>query len=353
VVRQGTGTGATASYAYTGTGTLNTFITATVRKVGCALGIPFRFDILAGGTIEATMIGGADVMCWGSTTPAFTLQGDIPTGANITWTVSPCILVANCTETGLTFNLIPNANQSGWATITADINAGCTSNTILTRQVWINNPVTAPRFISQALENADGDLQLCPNEAYTVSVIVPNEGKILEFEYTTPYCVSVISAITQGNHFYMHLSPVNADCYDYIYIRAKNSCGWGPYRLLKVYVNAYCSGGGVNPCGTEPNGLGRPCDHLGFSAYANPFHDNFRVRIDGLDLDENTIDDNTLAGFQYEIRVYDKQGVLKRQTYSDKVQTLIDMQTLPTDTYHVTVLFGGGVHSVSKQVMKR
>jgi hypothetical protein len=100
--------------------------------------------------------------------------------------------------------------------------------------------------------------------------------------------------------------------------------------------------------------LGRPCDHLGFSAYSNPFQDRFRIRIDGIEtIDYNTLDDQTPAGFTYEIRIYDQQGNIKRQLQSATVQTEINMANLPDDTYFVNVIFGGGEHIITKQVRKQ
>jgi hypothetical protein len=253
-------------------------------------------------------------------------------------------------------NILPaDKSLMGQVTAVYTTPAGCKVRFQYKSIVWLGKPKTPIKFVSNALEAADGKLVLCPNENYTLSIYAENEWDILEFEHNDAYCVNIGASFKQGNYFYMQLTaPAWGGCYDYLHFRARNKCGWGPYRLLQIEVKENCSGGGFNPCGIDRNGLGRPCDHLGFTVYENPFHNQFRVRVDGIDtVDYFNIDDNTLAGFQYEIRVYDRQGMLKRQMMSDKAQTLIDMQNLPADTYYVTVLFGGGAHTVSKQAIKQ
>ena len=100
-----------------------------------------------------------------------------------------------------------------------------------------------------------------------------------------------------------------------------------------------------------------PCDHLGIGdPYPNPTGGRFRVKLDGVvGIDYNDIDNNTPAGFDYEVRIYNNQGVMKRTQQTNTLITEVDISNEPTGTYYLHVIVGQGTNSrvMQKQILKQ
>jgi hypothetical protein len=329
VIRQDTGNGATAMYYSTLTASTQVQITASVRKIGCNVGINLVFDVLAGGTIEANITGGSDVMCWGSTSPAFTLQGDIPPSAIITWSASPCNLFSFCSGTGTSFApQIAKKSAQAYATITATIDAGCGSPTVVTKWIWIGRPTTPTGniFLDWTLSPSP-PLYVCPDQlaAFNLAGYQPTDQGITHWEWAFT-CGDMLNTVNNGLGLTAQIANGQTPCGD-VRVRAVNACGPSDWLVVDTEYSGGCNNYYILQRSVE--------------VFSNPTNAETNVQIKNLpNVNYSQNNENTPAGFVYEIQVVNQQGNIVKTLNTDKVRQKIITSDLPKGHYQVLVKRG-------------
>ncbi len=190
---------------------------------------------------------------------------NIPSGTNVSWSVSPTSLFAVDVGLGNSFTTRATSSSSrGQGTITASINSGGTCGNIqVSKTVWVGKP--------QYTSNISGPTLMTPGLQSNFSVS-PANGSPTNYQWITPsgcyqsHCWNVvygqglrtatIQAGNQGNNQRIDVRAYNACGYDarYIYVNVTNSTGPCGGSLL-VYPNPSLGDGGVINIKIPP-----PCD---------------------------------------------------------------------------------------------
>jgi hypothetical protein len=193
--------------------------------------------------------------------------------------------------------------------------------------VWLgvpsrpNSPVYVNGFVSYA-----PPLYVCPNEYVFFGLAAYPSDQGVTRLYWNFTCGQVIQEPDNGSS--MGAVVVNGqDPCGFVWVRAENACGLSQWLRTDVEYSGACNNFFALRDATE--------------VFANPADAETNVQIKNLpnvNYDQNN--ENTPAGFDYEIKVYNKQGSLVKTLTSDKVQKKIITSDLPKGQYQIIVTRG-------------
>ncbi len=285
------------------------------------------------------------------------------------------------TSANLVYNAAPNRSVTAidkgyaWIIIKATVN-DCQVH-LKSIYLWIGEPYgtnairlvnfTNPRYAP------NGTLQVCSGSVLTFETdfdLLPNgaDAGVTAFEWDGGTILSQDDNLTNedlsgentGHHTTPHIAaaegevglkprtsrvtikfPIRfATSFVNLRVRLKNRCGvseWIEYAIL-VDVD-YCYSGGT-PIGP---GAG-PWDIISPVAFENPIGSGrLKMRLMNIpDVDYNNLDPKTLAGFTYQIKLYNNQGDEKLIWEGNTVESDADVSFLQQGLYSAKVVFGNG-----------
>jgi hypothetical protein len=245
----------------------------------------------------------------------FTLA-NVPTGANITWVVTPTNLFVN--SSGIGSNpLIQAVNNisGGFATIIFTLNRGFCPTRIITKSFWVGSPPPAHSSI------------IYVNGFYGQNPIALAQGALYDFIYQpvegadyynweVPSGFSISSG--QGSYSTQIWTPNMNGTY-VIKCFPINACGSNGYQSL--YVNL---GGGVSSCPDPPCLVPQPN-----IVYPNPAEESFSIFISDFNSSE--------------LRLYNDKQTLIYSTRPNSEIITIPVSNLPQGTYYLNILNKEGV----------
>jgi len=149
-------------------------------------------------------------------TESYTIQ-NLPSGATVQWSASnsKLSLVSGQGTGTAVFQKVSN----GACTITAQVTLGTTTVSI-TKDVWAGTP-TQPSISGWPNNN-----QFLPRTSYQFDATGDSEAQILEYQW----CVVSGATITSGGNTNSATFKMNNSGSVKIGVRARNACGWGPYK---------------------------------------------------------------------------------------------------------------------------
>ncbi len=275
-------------------------------------------------TISSLPISGSDQIC-SSGTYTYSIPG-LPSGTNVTWSVSPTNGV-NITTSNNTATL--TSTNSGTINLTATIPNTCGTSTIV-KQINTGGPLDY--YNVQQMDNTQ---QFCANSRGNWMTVEPqNISDITYFEWgysvvnssAPPVVVNSTGSYTQDFSF-----PSGGN-YE-IYARAGNSCGLGITRTYNVYVSDICGGGGYG----------------GFSAYPNPAGNSMTITTSSASTSSadatttsstNSTSTSNNAKRPFNYKIYNKTGKVLKQGSSSGEDAVVDTRDLASDNYFLHVFIG-------------
>ncbi|TAE09983.1 MAG: T9SS C-terminal target domain-containing protein [Bacteroidetes bacterium] len=290
-----------------------------------------RYEVHLISNPNANLTGGADVMCWNGVTPAFTLVGDIPANTSITWSASPCNSFTFCSGTGTSFAPQATKKSGGYATITVTINAGCGANTVITRNIWIGPPSTPlpPIYLNLSLlTSSSPTLYVCPNETVGFNLV---SGTVGDYQGTTHFewafsCGDTLNTVNNGLGLTAQIANGQTPCGD-VRVRAVNACGASGWLVVDTEYGGMCNNYYTLQRSVE--------------VFSNPTDTETNVQIKNLpNVNYAQNNENTPAGFAYDIQVVNQQGNTVKTLNTDKVRQKIITSDLPKGHYQVLVKRG-------------
>ena len=180
--------------------------------------------------IRTPQITGSSIIC---STAIYTIQ-NLPSSASVQWSVSNSNLSLISGQGTGTATFQKNANGS--CVITAQVTIGTTTLN-LTKNVWAGTP-TAPSISGWPSNN-----QLLPSTFYQLSATGNPDAQILEYQWSVVLGATIISGGNTNSATFM----TNPSGSVKIGVRARNSCGWGPYSYkVGTITNAPINSPGNN-----------------------------------------------------------------------------------------------------------
>ena len=175
-------------------------------------------------------IAGDDIIC---SYKNYYIQ-NLPSGASVQWSVSNSNLsIISGQGTGsATFQ----KNSNGACVISAQVSIGTLTHTF-TKNVWAGTP-TAPSISGWPSNN-----QLLPSTSYQLSAAGNADAQILEYQWNVVSGATIVSGGNTNSATFM----TNPSGSVKIGVRARNSCGWGPYSYkVGTIINAPINSPGNN-----------------------------------------------------------------------------------------------------------
>ena len=245
--------------------------------------------------IRKPIISGSYLVC---STESYTIQ-NLPSNATVQWSLSNSRLsLVSGQGTGTaTFQKVSN----GACTISAQILIGTTTITTITKDVWAGTP-TQPSISGWPSNN-----QFLPRTSYQFDATGDSEAQILEYQW----CVVSGATITSGGNTNSATFKMNNSGSVKIGVRARNACGWGPYKYKMGMIQNDA-----------------PINSPGNNTVSIPLSD------DG----------------EYEIQLWNTNRMI-RSAKTTKSSYDVDLNNLPSDLYIIKVLKDG--RSVSQLKVRK
>jgi hypothetical protein len=268
-------------------------------------------------------IDGSGVVC---NTETYAVAG-ASDGTTYFWTVSNGLIISSGQGTP---QITVSKNRRFQGNVTITVSLGNCPNATVTRQVWVGVPSTpaGPIWLNWSIPNTNSpDIYVCPNE--WVGFNLPNAQ--FGYQGITRYdwafsCGTKENEPNNGSSMTAQIDNGQAPCGD-VRVRAVNACGESDWLIVNTEYGGNC----MNLYSMRQN----------TEVFANPSDAETNVQIKNLpnvNYDQNN--ENTPAGFDYEIKVYNKQGSLVKTLTSDKVQKKIITSDLPKGQYQIIVTRG-------------
>ncbi|MBX2961609.1 MAG: T9SS type A sorting domain-containing protein [Cyclobacteriaceae bacterium] len=240
-----------------------------------------------------------------------------PAGTTVTWSSSnPSGLSVNST-TGIA---IREGNFNGEVTITVIISGGACGAVDIERNVWVGVPVfegfhlTGQHFDYNPNGMIITSYSVCPSE--WLSFIPQSYNyEFLEHEWTISGLYQHAGTLNIP-HLFVISSNQTAQFFEVNY-RARNTCGWGPWRTGSA-TTMNCEGG------EEPDFV-----------YPNPA--NMSINISLQDFESS------------ELRLYNEKQELEYSSKPNAKITTIPVSNLPEGNYYLNIIYKEGI--IQKRVI--
>ncbi len=178
------------------------------------------------------------------------------------------------------------------------------------------------------------------NNGYSPDTYVEWDTNLEISEYNTPNTNSILVNV-----------PTTPNTYGYARARLINECGTTEWIMAIILTGQ--GGGGSNPSFGRSANTVKPLTNANIIAFPNPFIGNdFQIKIDGLQgVDYTKVTDQTLAGFDYNVRIQDDKGQILQTLKDNKVITKINMRGYQQGIYYAHIEADGVIKTirVSKQ----
>jgi hypothetical protein len=177
------------------------------------------------------LITGSPFVC---NTETYTIQ-NLPSGATVVWSTnnSNLSIISGQGTSIATFQ----KNLNGICLITAQVSGGGVLAQNLTKIVWVGSPTAS------TISGWPSNNQLLPNTSYQLSATGNPDAKILEYQWNAVSGATIVSGGNTSSATFM----TNPSGSVKIGVRARNSCGWGPYSYkVGTITNAPINSPGNN-----------------------------------------------------------------------------------------------------------
>ncbi|TXH28459.1 MAG: T9SS type A sorting domain-containing protein [Cyclobacteriaceae bacterium] len=300
--------------------TLRTYVYEVTSVLGQPLGhypttpgnVTFNYTVLG---VTFGSVTGPSFVC--TTNTNITLS-NAPTGASVTWAVTPTSLFgttsgASTSGSGASATVRALNNwSSGQATITFTVTSSCGGPVNVQKTFWVGGPAAQGIDIS----NVYDPMTLCPYTEYIVEAYgFAGGGPITEYEWLIPSGWTSVQGGSQNpfthNDALVQLTTT-ASGPGFIRVRAKNdACGYGPPFFLSV--------------DTE-------CQMGGLAVYPNPAHDELHIAFGNSSKNETV-----------KLLIYDDQNI-KRYEREILNHETVSVADLKEGVYYIHILNKDGIH---------
>ncbi len=253
-------------------------------------------------------INGSQAFCSGSQNYSV---NDVPTGANISWSVSPYGIVTLATNPDKSVTLT-KVNDGGIVTLTASI-PFCNSTATVSKQITvgsINNVsvikhMSSEQCVKQYTSSLNDNTFVISNPGgSTYPLEIQNVSGALVHNINSPYPSTTVTTPI----FHIMKDPNVSATTIYIQVRVAGNCGWSGWKTI-----------GIPVCQSS----------FMYTVSPNPSHGNVSVKSKSA----KPID---------EIRIKDKLGNIKLSSKLSKgtKEAVFDISTLPADVYFIEIFDG-------------